>query len=77
MTISVHEDVRNDESRYYKACEEIFLSFGGRPHWGKVHYLNGSQLAARHPRWDDWWQARDSIDPQGVFLNQFLRSIRP
>ena len=77
VTISVHEDVRNDESRYYKACEEIFLSFGGRPHWGKVHYLNGSQLAARHPRWDDWWQARDSIDPQGVFLNQFLRSIRP
>lgn len=77
VTISVHQDVRVDESAYYRACEEIFLSYEGRPHWGKVNYLTGDQLAARHPRWQEWWQIRDSVDPQGTFLNPYLMSIRP
>ncbi len=77
VTISVHQDVRLDERAYYRACEEIFLEFGGRPHWGKVHGLDGAALAAAHPRWRDWWACRDAADPGGVFLNDYLRSIRP
>ena len=77
VTISVHQDVRLDEEAYYRACEEIFLSFAGRPHWGKVDYLSGEALAARHPKWDDWWQIRDHFDPSGTFLNPYLRDIRP
>ncbi len=76
-TISVHQDVSLDESAYYRDCEAIFLRYGGRPHWGKVHYLNGEQLADAHPRYRDWWQARDAIDPAGVFLNAYLASLRP
>lgn len=76
-TISVHQDIREDEARYFRACEEIFLSYAGRPHWGKVHYLSGAQLAARHADWDDWWAVRDRFDPDGVFLNDHLRAIRP
>ena len=77
VTISVHQDVRIDETAYYQACEEIFLSYAGRPHWGKVNYLSGQQLGDAHPRWGDWWDARDQIDPKGVFLNEYLASIRP
>lgn len=77
VTISVHQDVRQDETAYYQACEAIFLEYGGRPHWGKVNYLSGEQLAQVHPDWSNWWRVRDEIDPQGVFLNDYLRSIRP
>lgn len=77
VTLSVHQDVRVDDSDYFHACEEVFLQYGGRPHWGKVNYQNGEQLAAMHPRWTDWWQERDRIDPQGTFLNSYLTSIRP
>ncbi|MEM7220634.1 MAG: D-arabinono-1,4-lactone oxidase [Pseudomonadota bacterium] len=77
VTISVHQDVRQDETAYYRACEAIFLRHGGRPHWGKVHYLNREQLSERHPRWSDWWQARNSVDPDGVFLNDHLAALRP
>ena len=47
------------------------------PHWGKVNYLDGATLAERHPRWREWWKARDAIDPNGTFLNDYLRSVRP
>lgn len=76
-TISLHLPVGDDERPMYAAAEAIFRSFGGRPHWGKVNFLTGEELAAIHPRWSDWWSARDEIDPEGVFLNDYLRSIRP
>ncbi len=77
VTLSVHLPLGEDDAPYYRACEEIFLAHEGRPHWGKVHYLSGEQLAAAHPRWADWWQVRDEIDPNGIFLNDYLRSLRP
>ena len=77
VTISVHEDVANDESRYYRACEEVFLQYGGRPHWGKVHYLSGDELQQAHRDWEAWWHVRDEVDPGGTFLNDLLAQWRP
>ncbi|MEM7078869.1 MAG: D-arabinono-1,4-lactone oxidase [Pseudomonadota bacterium] len=77
VTISVHQDVRLDDEPYFRACEEIFLHYEGRPHWGKVNYLNAQQLADLHPHWADWWRVRDAVDPNGTFLNQYLRDLRP
>lgn len=77
VTISVHQDVNEDDEPYFRACEEIFNAHSGRPHWGKVNYLDGTALAARHPRWADWWRVRDAIDPAQTFLNDYLRSVRP
>lgn len=77
VTLSVHLPLGEDDGPYYRACEEIFLAHEGRPHWGKVHYLSGEQLASAHPRWQDWWRVRDSVDPDGRFLNAYLESLRP
>ena len=76
-TISLHLPVDGDERPLYRAAERLFRSFDGRPHWGKVHFLGGTELAAIHPRWDDWWSVRDRLDPARTFLNDHLRSIRP
>jgi FAD/FMN-containing dehydrogenase len=77
VTVSVHQDINEDDEPYFRACEEIFLSFDGRPHWGKVNYLDGAQLAVCHPRWRDWWAVRDQVDPHQLFLNDYLRAVRP
>ena len=77
VTISVHQDVRLDEEPYYRACEEVFLSCGGRPHWGKMNYLTGDQFARVYPHWEDWWRVRDQFDPTGSFLNDYFRNLRP
>jgi FAD/FMN-containing dehydrogenase len=77
VSISVHRDIEHDERPLFRACEEIFLDHGGRPHWGKVNFLDREQLAGMHSDWDRWWQTRDEIDPDGTFLNDYMRSIRP
>ena len=77
VTISIHEAVERDEEPYYRAAEEIFRSFAGRPHWGKVHYLSSEDLAGDYDRWADWWRVRDDVDPTGVLLNNRLRELQP
>jgi len=76
VTISVHEDIKQDDEPYFRACEEIFLSFGGKPHWGKVNYQSGQQLEKMHSKWNAWWKVRDSVDPKGIFLNNYLAELR-
>lgn len=76
VTISLHMDAREDDEPMFRAAEAIFARFDGRPHWGKVHYRTGAELAALHPRWRDWWGIRDALDPTDVFLNDALRQLR-
>ena len=77
VTISVHQGIDAPDEPLFRACEEIFREHGGRPHWGKVHYQGGGELAALHPRWRDWWRVRDRYDPDGRFLSPYLESLRP
>lgn len=76
VTISVHQGIDRDDTPLFRACEEIFLAFGGRPHWGKVHYLGADALAAAYERWEEWWRVRDRYDPDGVYLNPYLQRLR-
>ena len=76
VTISVHQGVDLDDTAVFAACEDVFLEHEGRPHWGKCHGLRGAALAAGHPRWEDWWRVRDSVDPEGRFLNDHLEQLR-
>ena len=77
VTISVHQDINEDDEPYFRACEEIFLDYSGRPHWGKVNYLDAHGMGQAHPRWLDWWRARDAVDSNGTFLNDYLAGLRP
>ncbi len=77
VTISVHQGVREEEEEYFRACEEIFRHYDGRPHWGKVNYIGSKEFASIYPHWDNWWRVRDEFDPEMIFLNKWAKSIRP
>lgn len=77
VTLSVHQDISQDETRYFQACEAVFQRYGGRPHWGKINYLEADDFASLYPHWQDWWRVRDQWDPEGVFLNDYLQSLSP
>ncbi|MFT7599801.1 MAG: FAD/FMN-containing dehydrogenase [Acidimicrobiales bacterium] len=77
VTISAHEDIALDDRVLFEACEEVFRRYGGRPHWGKVHFQTGSELALAHPNLERWWQTRDRYDPDELFVTPELAALRP
>lgn len=51
------------------------LRHGGRPHWAKEHSLRAPQLRPLYARWEDFMRVRQALDPDGVFLNDYLREL--
>lgn len=73
--IAVHRYWREDPTEYFQAVEQIMLRYGGRPHWGKMHFLDAAQLRERYPRFDDFVALRAQLDPAGVFANPYLDRV--
>jgi len=73
--LAVHKYFKKPYESYFRGCEEIFLEYEGRPHWGKIHYLNSSQLRQRYPRWGRFQKVRGELDPKGIMLNDHLRKV--
>jgi FAD/FMN-containing dehydrogenase len=72
-SIAVHAYYKNDFSFLFDIVEPILRRHGGRPHWGKLNSLTATDVAALYPRWKDATQVRQSLDPDGKFLNPYLR----
>jgi len=60
---------------YFHAVEDIFRRYDGRPHWGKLNTRSAAEFATLYPHWEDFRRIRRSLDPGGLFLNDYLRSI--
>jgi FAD-linked oxidoreductase len=60
---------------YFYHIEEIFKRCNGRPHWGKIHTRTAEELSMLYPRWQDFQRIRATLDPQGIFLNNYLCTL--
>jgi len=58
---------------YFLAGEEIFRRYDGRPHWGKLHSRTADELRPLYSEWDRFQDVRTRWDPDGVFMNDYLR----
>lgn len=75
MTIALLQNATLDHRAYFEDVEPIFLAHEGRPHWGKKHTRTAEHLAAMYPQWERFNEMRRNLDPCGVFLNDYLRSL--
>ena len=73
--IAVHMYRGMEYVSYFRHTEEILQHYSGRPHWGKIHTQDATRLAALYPRWHDFRRVRATLDPQGLFLNDYLRQL--
>lgn len=73
--IAVHRYYREDPAEYFDAVEEILLAHGGRPHWGKLHSLDAAALVERYPRFKDFLDLRNRLDPERLFANDYLDKV--
>jgi FAD-linked oxidoreductase len=74
-SLAIHAYYKDDYQRLFGAVEPILRRHGGRPHWGKLHSLKARDLAPLYPRWKEAMEVRRSLDPEGRFLNQYLREL--
>jgi L-gulono-1,4-lactone dehydrogenase len=73
--IAVHMYRGSEWETYFRGVAQIMDSYGGRPHWGKRHFLEAEALAERYPRWDDFQAVRARLDPEGHFANSYTDRV--
>jgi len=73
--IAVHVFRGTPHGRYFSGVEEIMNDYGGRPHWGKLHFQDAEALADLYPEWDRFQTARRRLDPDGRFTNAYLEKV--
>jgi FAD-linked oxidoreductase len=73
--IAVHMYRGVPYDHYFQGVEAIMTSYGGRPHWGKMHFQSAETLAPRYPRWDEFQAVRRRTDPDGRFRNPYLDRV--
>jgi FAD-linked oxidoreductase len=73
--IAVHRYYREDPTEYFTAVEEIMKAHDGRPHWGKMNTRAAADLAPAYPRFGDFLEVRDRLDPDRVFTNDYLDRV--
>ena len=73
--VAVRQYHRRPYDKYFLAVEGIARTVQGRPHWGKLHYRSADDLAPVYPRFADFVQLRDRLDPERRFSNDYLRRV--
>ena len=73
--VAVHQYIGLPYVRYLRAVERIMAGLDGRPHWGKLHWLDADRLAQLYPRFADVRQVRATADPTGVFTNDYVDRV--
>ncbi|WP_104175137.1 FAD-binding protein [Arthrobacter sp. Y81] len=54
------------------AMEEALAPFNARPHWGKLFHAEADSVAALYPRFADFKDLAERMDPEHKFRNEFL-----
>ena len=75
LSISIHQYAKQDCRKIFAEIEPIFWRYGGRPHWGKIHSLKAYDLVDLYPKWKEFNQLREKLDPQQKFLNPYLKEL--
>jgi L-gulono-1,4-lactone dehydrogenase len=73
--IAVHVYQGTAYDQYFGGVEHIMDDYGGRPHWGKLHFQSAATLAPRYPRWDEFQTLRARLDPDGRFTSPYLDRV--
>ncbi|GAB2685681.1 D-arabinono-1,4-lactone oxidase [Nocardia thraciensis] len=73
--IAVHQYRGMAYEPYFRACEAVFDTYGGRPHWGKRHFQTADTLRSRYPEWVRFQEVRRRLDPKGRFTNAYVERV--
>lgn len=61
--------------KYFQEFENLMTNLGGRPHWAKVHNWTKTECANAYPKWNDFVQLREKLDPTKIFWNDYMQKV--
>lgn len=64
-----------DAYEAFQTIENIFLKYGGRPHWGKRFNAKNAEMEKLYPKWNAFKSLRKKMDPTNKFLNTYLSKL--
>jgi L-gulono-1,4-lactone dehydrogenase len=73
--IAIHVPRQYPHESYFGDVEQVMVSAGGRPHWGKMHTRDADYLARAYPHFADFVALRQAIDPERRFGNAYLDRV--
>ncbi|MFN8381647.1 MAG: D-arabinono-1,4-lactone oxidase [Anaerolineales bacterium] len=65
----------SDYENYFKEIEQDWIALGGKPHWGKAIYSVNALKAMYGANMDAFLQIRQTMDPNQMFINDFLKQV--
>lgn len=61
---------------FYKEFEDVMQQYQGRPHWGKINFLDHEKVVNLYGRnLQKFIAVKQRLDPQGLFSNAFTNRI--
>lgn len=73
--ISLHQAAEQPYEAFFRDAEPIFRAHGGRPHWGKLQWLDRAEIAQLYPALPAFNAIRAAMDPGGLFVNDYLAGL--
>jgi L-gulono-1,4-lactone dehydrogenase len=61
---------------FYREFEEAMLKYKGRPHWGKINFLDSKRAKDLYGKqFEQFIKVRKELDPTGMFSNAFTERV--
>lgn len=73
--IAVHIFKGMDYQPFFRDVEDIMRQYDARPHWGKIHHRKADELSHLYPRFDEFIELRNRLDPHRMFQNQYTQQV--
>lgn len=73
--VAVHVFKGMEHEPFFRDVDEYLRRFDSRPHWGKLHYREASDLRNSYRHFDEFGSLRDDLDPGRIFTNDYVRAV--
>ena len=73
--IACHVYNKKEFTAFFTALEEIFLSYEGRPHFGKINQFNKELMNQCYPEFNTFCKLREENDPSNIFISDYMKTL--
>lgn len=75
VSLALVAEPSDSGTKFLRDVHHVLSEFHPRPHWGKMHFFDHTQIAEAFPALPEFQLVRERFDPHGLFLNPHLQNM--